>query len=93
MSSLNDVAKEFYEGSINHKLGLVDSFDISRGLVPGISELSKFGRNSEIDTATDPEDIWNGGGLYTGFPDGAAETIDVFSSSILDDDGNTGYYK
>lgn len=53
---------------------------VKRGLVPDHSLLEKFGHNPDVDTGSDPEDIWNGGGLYTGFPTGAAETIEIISS-------------
>ena len=47
--------------------------------------INKFGRNPEIDIATAPEDVWNGGGIYTGQPTGfTPETISIVSSSILD---------
>ena len=48
---------------------------VSRGLVAGHAMFEKFGRNPDIDTASVPEDIWNGGDVYTGFPTGAAEQI------------------
>lgn len=39
--------------------------EVAKGTVLGHSTVSKFGRNDEIDTGTDPEDIWTYGGLYT----------------------------
>ena len=45
---------------------------------------SKFGRNSDIDGNTSPEDLWDGGGLYTGFNCTEAETLEFFSSDIED---------
>lgn len=55
------------------------------GMSPyGAFVVNKFGRNPDIDTATVPEDIWFLGGAYTGFPVGAAENIQVFSSSASD---------
>ncbi len=58
-------------------------FEAALGNVPGISIMYKFGKNPDIDTGT-PEDIWNGGGDYTGQPTGAAETMEIFSSSVND---------
>jgi len=46
--------------------------------------VNKFGRNTDVDTAAVPEDVWNGGGVYAGFPTGAAEEFEVFSSSASD---------
>ena len=55
---------------------------------PGIGYDIKFGANVVIDTGTVPEDVWNGGGIYTGHPvDPTAETIDVVSNSAEDGAG------
>ena len=48
----------------------------------------KFGYNSDIDTATDPEDIWDYGGLYT-FGSDSGETIRVSSNNTGDADSFT----
>lgn len=63
---------------------------IRRGLVPGVSIVHKFGRNPDIDTASGFEDLWSGGGLYTGFNATAAEIVTVVSSSALDTAAGTG---
>lgn len=47
--------------------------------------ISTFGENPLIDTTTTPEDIWNYGGVYLGFPTGNAETVTVTSSSAASD--------
>jgi hypothetical protein len=65
------------EGGSSTKYGL----DIQRGLVPGVSVIHKFGRNPDIDTIDGFEDLWNGGGEYTGFNATVAETVEVFSSA------------
>lgn len=70
---------------------LSEETDLALGLVSTRRIVNKFGRNVDVDTATSPEDIWDGGGLYTGFPEsGAAETLSVFSSSASDSSAGTG---
>lgn len=55
----------------------------------GYSVFTKFGRNPS--TGTGAEDIWNGGGDYTGQPAGAApELVTVVSSSTDDASAGTG---
>lgn len=43
--------------------------------------INKFGRNPNINTG---HDVWDGGGVYTGFPSGAAELFRITSTSPLD---------
>jgi hypothetical protein len=65
--------------------------DIAAGLVAGRKLVNVYGRNFDIDTGSVPEDLWNGGGLYTGFPvTGSAETLSIVSSSTDDDSAGTG---
>jgi len=63
---------------------------VRRGEIPGLSILTKFGRNPEIDIDDGFEDVWNGGGTYTGFNATAAETVEVFSASADDTSAGTG---
>lgn len=56
---------------------------IGRGIIPGVGHVHKYGRNPAIATGAF-EAIWNGGGLYTGHPTGAAEAMEIFSSSTAD---------
>ena len=60
--------------------------NIQRGLVKGVSVVHLFGRNPDIDTASGFEDVWNGGGDYTGFNATQAETISISSTSNDDVD-------
>lgn len=45
---------------------------------------TKFGRNPDVDSTTDPEDVWNGGSTYTGFNATADENIEIFSADAND---------
>ena len=52
--------------------------EVAKGNIAGHSLIFKFGRNPDIDSGSDPEDIWTYGGLYT-YPNTAA--INYISSS------------
>lgn len=62
---------------------------VERGEVSGHRLISRYGRNPDIDVGA-AEDVWNNGGLYTGFPTGSAEAIEIFSSSANDTAAGTG---
>lgn len=64
--------------------------EVAFGRVRGTTYHHAFGRNSDIDTASGFEAIWNGGGAYTGFNATAAETVEVFSSSASDTSAGVG---
>lgn len=59
------------------------------GGINNVQIIEKFGRNPDIDTAA-AEDVWNGGGIYTGLPTGSAETMEIFSSDVNDTLAGTG---
>ena len=58
------------------------------GVVPGATRVVLLGHNPDIDTATDPEDVWEGGGLYPFLA--AAATLEVVSTSVNDTAAGTG---
>lgn len=66
------------------------NLSVAQGSVSGQEEWDKFGKNPDVGTATVPEDVWAGGGSYTGFPTGAAETLEIASSSANDTAAGTG---
>lgn len=70
-------------------------YQATLGWVPNVNAITKFGRNPDVDASGGgPEDVWEGGGLYTGFPAGVvntvAETCTVVSSSANDAAAGTG---
>lgn len=38
--------------------------EVARGAISGVARVHKFGYNPAIDADTDPEDVWDAGGLY-----------------------------
>ncbi len=63
----------------------IDSeIDIANGRYVGYSIINKAGRNPDVDTGSVPQDVWSLGGIYTGFPVTAGETITVVSTSASD---------
>jgi len=75
-----------------HSVPMLDNFlyGVSLGLNNEFSYVEKFGQNDDIDTNSDPEDLWGGAGLYAGHPTGSAEVVEVFSGSDVDSIGLTG---
>ncbi len=69
----------------------IDPYEaIIEGQRPGYEIVNKFGRNDDIDTGSVPEDVWHGGGVYTGFPTGSPETIEVLSANANDTADGSG---
>lgn len=64
--------------------------DIAFGRYNGVSVTSKFGKNTDIDTANGEPVCDFGGATYTGFPSGSAEAIEVFSDNAADTSAGTG---
>lgn len=58
----------------------------AEGYFSGRFAVNKFGRNSDVDSA---EDIWSGGGDYTGFP-AAADEFQILSDNVNDTAAGTG---
>jgi len=63
--------------------------DIAEGKRRGYAIVNKFGRNQDIDTGSE-EDVWEGGGVYPGFPTGSGELITASSSSANDTSAGSG---
>ncbi len=56
--------------------------EVSRNAISGVERVHKFGYNPDIDTGTDPEDVWDYGTLYPFLA--AAATLYASSSSGSD---------
>ncbi len=72
---------------------LTESFltEVAFGDIPNYDIGVKFGRNADLDTGTIPEDVWHGGGIYTGQPENyTPETVTVVSDSTDDAAAGTG---
>lgn len=57
---------------------------IALGRFEGYTQVNKFGDNPDIDTGTVPEDVVYTGGIYAGFPTGAAEQFVIVLSDAAD---------
>ena len=65
--------------------------EVALGEVPNYQLGTVTGRNSDIDTASTPEDITEIGGVYTGQPESyTPETVTATSSSVNDTAAGTG---
>ncbi len=58
--------------------------EVAESEVEGLGYIHKFGNNPDIDTASGFEDIWNGGGHYTGQDPTSQERVEIFSDNIND---------
>lgn len=84
---LNSEIREDADASIVRTID--PEIDMASGRFQGFSIVNKFGTNSDVDMASVPEDIWENGGVYTGFP-ATGEPLRAVSTSTDDDVGGTG---
>lgn len=75
-------AESYYENSAGVQVTAEFAREVALGNVPNYGQNTKFGRNPDVDGG--PEDIWNGGGKYTGFDATANENLATVSSSAAD---------
>jgi len=62
--------------------------EVCKHNIPYHSAVNKFGRNPDVDTATDPEDVWDVGGIWV--PPTQARIHNLASSSADDASAGTG---
>lgn len=77
---LNSIISQDSDAIVTRSLG--EEITMAEGKFSGYSIINKFGRNHDLDSGT--EDLWNGGGTYTGFPTGSPETLMAVSTSASD---------
>jgi hypothetical protein len=70
--------------------GLPSFIEIATGKLSNTSKNNKLGLNSDVSSGSVPEWITGAGGVYTGFPTGSAETLQVISSSVNDAAAGSG---
>lgn len=87
-STLNSTVQQDADALIVRNID--SQIDIAAGKYTGYSIVNKAGYNPDVDIATVPEDIWEAGGTYTGFPLTSGETITVVSTSANDTSAGTG---
>lgn len=64
------------------------NYEVALGNVPGVFAVNKFEFNPDIDTDTDPEDLWTNGGLWV--PPTQARVHNVVSTNANDTSAGTG---
>lgn len=57
---------------------------VAKGAVRGHSVINKFGANFDVDSTSDPESVWSGGGLYPWSSLATEQTIYCISTSASD---------
>jgi hypothetical protein len=77
-------------GDPYYNVPAIFELEIAKGNVFGHAINQGSGKNPSISTVSTPEDVWNGGGIYTGFPTGAGEAMEVYSSDSADTSAGTG---
>ena len=55
---------------------------LGAGIYDGLTSIHVLGYNPDIDNGTEPESVWNGGGLYPWSAFSTAGTLDVSSDSL-----------
>jgi len=56
---------------------------VALGQIPGYSHINKYGHNPVVEVATDPEDVWGGGGIYD-FYFTTNQTVEAVSTDVDD---------
>lgn len=78
-----------YEHEMGNQWAGSDFFlEVSKGNFRAHSTVNKFGRNPDIGTATDPEDVWDAGGIWAAPTQ--ARVHNIASSDAADTSAGTG---
>jgi hypothetical protein len=83
------MSNRVYNASNMNPLSPEYLLEVALGNVTNDQYGDKFGRNPEVDTTTDPEDMWNGGSAYTGHPlSHTPNEVNIYSASANDNSGS-----
>lgn len=86
---MNTIGVDFNETDL--ALTIPFELEIALGAIKGYVDELKFGRNSLTNTNSTPEDVWEGGGNYTGQPEGfTPELVTAVSDDATDTAAGTG---
>ena len=78
-STLNSIVPQTFDALVTRPIDF--NLMVAKNLYQGHQATLKDGLNVDVDTASVPEDIWQGGGVYTGFPATAEEGQIVVAGS------------
>ena len=75
-----------FDGTISgaFQAGVPGGLAVNMDLVPGVGHLDKFGVNPVVTPTSDPEVVWEFGGMYPWDADGTAPILYMSSSSAAD---------
>jgi len=71
-----------------HAKGMDFYTAVGLGMVPGVRRVTALGNNPDIDTATFPETVWTGGGLYPWMT--ATTSLEIVSTDATDSSAGVG---
>lgn len=88
-SPLNSVIGQNADAEVTRSVPA--EIEIAAGKYDGWDLNNKFGKNSDVDSGTLPEDIVEVGGVYTGFPDNSTPQRFFLVSSSTSDTGQVSF--
>ena len=84
-SPINGIVSQDHDATVVRNIPV--EFELPLGKYIGLELRDRWGANADVDSAGN-EDIWDGGGVYTGFPTGAPEEVEIVLSDVGDVGGD-----